>query len=100
MHGYRYKVNARTDATLLEAMDDLVPVAVETIQIQAHRIQMPGMVTIGFVGRKFQFLEVAENLVVHLRITPSCRGELVQLLQLVHSDSRLDIAQVVLESGH
>ena len=69
------------------------------IEIQAQCVQMPGMPAILLIGRNLELFCIRKGLVVIMSYAGSLFSEVVQLSELMNSDSGHDVGEVVFESG-
>ena len=91
-------MDARSDVFAAQPADELITVDGETIEVQPQGIKVPGMPDIPVRLRDVKFRHRCESLAVKLGDGCAPRGERFDFPQLVYSNSRLDIAQVVFEA--
>src|SRR5438876_9164227 len=91
-------MDARADAPALQFFNKLSPVDAQPACLEPRNVPLPRVTAVRAFGRKFDFLHVRQFTIVNPGMARSDLDEPLEFPQLVDSDRRLDIGEVVLET--
>src|SRR5258707_4326677 len=99
MERNRNEMDAGADPPPLQPANELAAIDGEPVQMETEDVEVPRMTALLTIGRNLgEVLHAVERPVIHRRIFRSALHKVIEFSELMDSDRRLNIAEVVLEA--